>query len=63
MGIISSLRVGEALIVGEAVGAPTFFKVRQRKSAPNKHEVTLEESARRYQSDTLKKSSDADAFL
>ena len=63
IGIISSLRVGEALIVGEAVGAPTFFKVRLRKSQPSRHESTLEDAARAYASDSEKKNSDAEAFL
>ena len=61
--IISSLRVGEALIVGEAVGAPTFFKVRLRKSAPSRHETTLEDSAKAFVSESDKKNSEADAFL
>jgi DNA helicase HerA-like ATPase len=63
IGIISSLRVGEALIVGEAVGAPTFFKVRLRKSQPSRHESTLEDAAKAFVADTEKKSSEADAFL
>ncbi|MFA6064789.1 MAG: ATP-binding protein [archaeon] len=63
IGIISSLRVGEALIVGEAVGAPTFFKVRLRKSQPSRHESTLEDAAKAFVSDSEKKSSEADAFL
>jgi len=63
MGIISSLRVGEALIVGEAVGAPTFFKVRLRKSAPSKHETTLEEAAKRFQSSADDSGKDAETFL
>jgi len=61
--MISSLRVGEAMIVGEAVSSPTFFKVRERKSAPSKHETTLEESAKNYSFDTEKKDEEADAFL
>jgi hypothetical protein len=60
---ISSLRVGEALIVGEAVNAPTFFKVRLRESQPSKHETTLEEAAKRFAADSGKKGADADAFL
>jgi hypothetical protein len=63
MGIISSLRVGEALIVGEAVNAPTFFKVRLRSSAPSRHETTLEDSARAFQSDKEEKEKDVEAFL
>ncbi|MCX6803388.1 MAG: ATP-binding protein [Candidatus Diapherotrites archaeon] len=61
--IISSLRVGEALIVGEAVNAPTFFKVRQRKSAPSRHESTLEDAARAFVSDELKKEDEVNSFL
>ncbi|MFA5125607.1 MAG: ATP-binding protein [archaeon] len=63
MGIISSLRVGEALVVGEAVNAPTFFKVRLRSSAPSRHETTLEDSARAFQSDKEEKEKDVEAFL
>lgn len=60
---ISSLRVGEALIVGEALSAPTFFKVRERQSAPSKHEVSLEESAKRFATDTEKTNEEVDTFL
>jgi len=63
IGIISTLRVGEALVVGEAVSAPTFFKVRARKSAPSRHESTLEDSARAFQFESEKKSAETDAFL
>ncbi|MEK6959238.1 MAG: ATP-binding protein [archaeon] len=62
-GTISSLRVGEALIIGEAVGAPTFFKVRQRKSQPSRHETTLEEAAKKFSENADKGASEADAFL
>jgi len=61
--MISSLRVGEAMIVGEAVSAPTFFKVRERKSSPSKHETTLEDAAKNYSFDTEKQDEEADAFL
>lgn len=63
INMISSLRVGEALIVGEAVGAPTFFKVRLRKSQPSRHEVSLEESAKRFATEVDKKSEEAESFL
>jgi len=43
--MITSLRVGEALIVGEATQFPLFFKVRERKSQPSKHEHSLEFAA------------------
>ena len=61
--MISSLRVGEAMIVGEAVSAPTFFKVRERLSSPSKHEITLEDAAKNYSLDTKKEDEEADAFL
>jgi DNA helicase HerA-like ATPase len=61
--MISSLRVGEALIVGEAVNAPTFFKVRKRNSAPSKHELTFEEAAVRYQSETDQVDDEVDTFI
>jgi len=43
--MITSLRVGEALIVGEATHFPLFFKVRERKSQESKHEISLEKAA------------------
>lgn len=43
--MITSLRVGEALIVGEATHFPLFFKVRQRKSQESRHEISLEKAA------------------
>lgn len=60
---ISSLRVGEALIVGEAVGAPTFFRVRLRTSQPSKHEVTLEEAAKRFSEQKEKNEDEINSFL
>ncbi len=61
--MISSLRVGEAMIVGEAVSAPTFFSVRERESSPSKHETTLEDAAKKYSLKTKKQEDEADAFL
>jgi DNA helicase HerA-like ATPase len=63
IGIISSLRVGEALVVGEAVNAPTFFKVRLRKSQPSRHETTLEEAAKNFQLGEEKKDAEVNSFL
>jgi DNA helicase HerA-like ATPase len=60
---ISSLRVGEAIIVGEAVGAPTFFKVRLRKSAPSRHETTLEDAAKAFVENENEKDNETSAFL
>ncbi|MEI7961004.1 MAG: DUF87 domain-containing protein [archaeon] len=63
VGIISSLRVGEALIVGEAVHAPTFFKVRLRKSSPSRHESNLEDAAKAFYADELEKDDEINSFL
>ncbi len=63
MDMITSLQVGEALIIGEAVGYPLFFKVRQRKSMPSKHEITLEEAALRYEEKISKRDSETEALL
>ncbi|VVB74324.1 DNA double-strand break repair helicase HerA [uncultured archaeon] len=60
---ISSLRVGEAIVVGEAVGSPTFFKVRLRKSQPSRHETTLEDSARAFALGEEKKDEEVNSFL
>ncbi len=61
--MITTLRVGEALLVGEAVNYPLFFKVRRNRSAPSRHEVSLEESARQFEETRRETESEADAFL
>ena len=61
--MISSLPVGEALIVGEAVSHPIFIKVRQRRSRESSHEAGLEEAAREFEKRSSKKSEDAKAFM
>ncbi|MCR4335946.1 MAG: DUF87 domain-containing protein [archaeon] len=43
--MITSLRTGEALLVGEAVNYPVFFKVRKRLSQPSMHEKSLEQAS------------------
>ncbi len=63
LDMISSLRVGEALIVGEAVNYPVFFKVRRNKSAESKHEISLEEAARRFEEGKEKDEKEAEEFL
>jgi len=47
--MITSLRVGEALLVGEATHYPLFFKVRKRKSAESKHEKSLERAGLEFE--------------
>ncbi|UCG95221.1 MAG: ATP-binding protein [archaeon] len=60
---VSSLRVGEALIVGEAVNYPIFVKVRERKSRKSERGIPLEEAAVRYHKERAKKSQDAKSFM
>ena len=61
--MITSLRVGEALIVGDAVNYPMFFKVRKNNSAPSKHETTLEEACRAFEAGQAEAESEVEAFL
>jgi len=46
--IITGLSVGEGLLVGSAVKYPVFFKVRQRKSQPNKYEFNIQELSKKF---------------
>ncbi len=59
---ITSLQVGEALIVGEAVNFPVFIKVRKRRSYVKKGE-TLEEAAKRYLREMIERENDVRAFI
>jgi hypothetical protein len=61
--MVTSLRVGEALILGEATGFPLFFKVRRRQSVESKHEKSLEESALEFESNSDEKENEAKQFL
>ncbi|HIQ49962.1 MAG TPA: ATP-binding protein [Nanoarchaeota archaeon] len=61
--IISSLQVGEALVVGEAVNYPLFFKVRTRKSKKAERGISLEEAALRFMEKQNKVSEDVKAFM
>ncbi len=63
LDMITSLRVGEALIVGEATHFPVFFKVRQRKSQESKHEIPLERAALQFEEEKEKKDSETAALL
>ncbi len=60
---ITTLRVGEALVVGEAVGAPVFVKIRHRRSEFSSKGKDLELLAKRFEEDSSKKKQDVEAFL
>ncbi len=61
--MISSLPVGEALVVGEAVNHPIFVKVRRRRSRESAHGAGLEEAAREFEKRGNRESEDARAFM
>jgi len=61
--LITSLQIGEALIIGEAVGYPLFFSVRKRKSMPSSHEITLEEAALQFEQKKTKRDEETEALL
>jgi len=60
---ITTLRVGEALIVGEAAGSPIFVKIRKRKSNFSSKGKDLELIAKRFEEERMKKKQDVEAFL
>jgi hypothetical protein len=61
--MISSLPVGEALIVGEAVNHPIFVRVRPRRSRESAHGAGLEEAAREFEKRYNRGREDAKAFM
>jgi len=60
---ITTLRVGEALFVGEAVGSPVFVKIRKRKTSFPAKGQGLELIARKFDEESTKKKEDVEAFL
>jgi uncharacterized protein len=60
---VTSLKTGEALIVGEAVVQPIFVKVRKRKYEYVSNENDLESLAKLYENDLEKKYDDVSAFF
>jgi hypothetical protein len=61
--MISSLPVGEALVVGEAVSHPIFVKIRRRHSRESAHGAGLEEAAREFEKRANREREDAKAFM
>ena len=60
---ISSLPVGTALVVGEAVNSPLFVRIRNRKSKPSDRGLPLEQAAREYHKRVKQKTKDAEEFM
>ncbi len=63
LDMITVLRTGEALMLGEATGFPLFFKVRKRNSMESKHEKTMEESAIEFEDSAKENEDEAKQFL
>ena len=63
MDIVSSLRVGEALIVGEAVNYPIFVRVRERRSKKSERGMPLEEAAVAYSKGAAQRKDDAASLI
>ncbi len=60
---ISSLQVGNGLIVGEAVNSPLFVKIRSRSSRESKHGMSLEKAAVEYHNRVKQNLKDSEAFM
>jgi len=60
---ITTLRVGEAMIVGEATNFPVFVKVRQRRSVKSARGESIESIARKFEEMKESKKKDVEAFL
>ncbi len=60
---ISGLRVGEGIIVGEAVDYPAFVSIRQRNSEEFETGKNLEEAAAEYREKMEEEKDEIDAFM
>lgn len=61
---ITTLRTGEALVIGEALNHPVFMQVRERKSRGSQKGGSIEALAKQYEQDEEARKKDAkDAFL
>jgi DNA helicase HerA-like ATPase len=60
---ITSLKVGEAILVGEAVNYPVFVSIRQRKSAKREKGAPLHTQAIEFEQLKEKKEEQVEAFL
>lgn len=60
---ITSLKTGEAIIVGEAVNYPVFIDIRNRKSVKRERGKPLHDQAREFEEEKAKKEQQVEAFL
>jgi len=61
--LITGLGVGEGLLVGSSVKYPVFFKVRERKSSPNKYDLDLSQMSKNYLNKKDKLDKDLDLYM
>jgi hypothetical protein len=61
--MITSLKVGEALVVGEASNYPVFFKVRKKYSIDSHLDVSLSGQAKSFEIIKDNKKKDIDSFI
>lgn len=61
--MLNTLRVGEGVLIGEAVNAPVFFKIRERKSQPSQHEKTLEKAGIEFEEKNKEETKEAEDLL
>lgn len=60
---ITTLRTGEAMVVGEAANFPVFVKIRHRKSKKSARGESIETIAKKYEEMAESKKKDVEAFL
>ncbi len=63
ISMITTLNVGEGLLVGSAVTQPLFFKVRERKSQPNKYELDLQQMSKQFSGKKDVEEKDLDLYI
>jgi hypothetical protein len=66
LGAITTLRVGEGILLGEAVNHPIFLRVRNRITPRSLKGIPLEEMAKRFEENSVAREveeSDIEAFL
>ncbi|MEM4389390.1 MAG: ATP-binding protein [Candidatus Micrarchaeia archaeon] len=60
---ITTLRTGEALLVGEAVSQPVFIRIRQRRSKASSRGESFSLLAKNFEAAQAKRKQDVEAFL
>ncbi len=60
---ITGLRVGEAIVVGEAVNSPVFLRVRDRRSVKREKGAPLHVQAKEFEEREERRSKDVEAFI